>query len=295
MASQKVWEVLRDALGHIGALERHTATGGSTTTMVDSAATSGDSSAYVGGFGMVLRDAGGAAAAPEGEFAAISGFSAGTWTVGTLTAAVAAGDRFAVTKKRFPLADVIEWLNMALRSLGDIVYVDTTTLDTASNQTEYTQAVDWKRNPLAIDMQTHLNDANDNRWTRIWQVKEVPAAPGSTGLFELPQLASGYDLRVWYKTTHPTVNAYSDSIAEVIHPELAKAALVLQIQKSIAAQRQFADENSSRAANFAVQEFEDAMRKFGGTLRKWDYLKGKLPSYTDPSPYDPGQPGLVRI
>ena len=280
MASQKVWEALRDALTDIGALEIRQATGGSTTTLVDSAKTTGSANTYKGGFAIVLRDAGGANAAPEGEMATISNYSSGTWTIGTITAAAASGDRFGVTKARFTLPEMIELLNKALRErIGNIVYVDTTTLDSTASQTEYTQSVDWKRNPLRIDMQTKTGDSNDNRWVRIWDVREVPANPGSTGLFVLPQLSSGYDLRVWYKSTHPAVNAYSDSIAEIIHPELVKAALVAEIQNFIAEKRQNSDDASKEASNKAEAKFEMALQKHYRLLHRFDDLENNLPSY----------------
>ena len=296
MASQKVWEALRDALTDIGALEIRQATGGSTTTLVDSAKTTGSANTYKGGFAIVLRDAGGANAAPEGEMATISNYSSGTWTIGTITAAAASGDRFGVTKARFTLPEMIELLNKALRErIGNIVYVDTTTLDTTANQTEYTQSVDWKRNPLRIDMQTKTGDSNDNRWIRIWDVKEVTAAPGSTGLFVLPQLSSGYDLRVWYKSPHPAVNAYSDSIAEIIHPELMRAALVAEIQNFIAEKRQNSDDASKEASNKAEAKFEMAMQKHYRLLHRFDDLENELPSYARNTTTSSGTVGTVRL
>jgi hypothetical protein len=108
--------------------------------------------------------------------------------------------------------------------LGDYPQIDTTTLDTASNQTEYAAAVNWKRRPpYRIDIQGKTTDANDNKWRKIergrWEY--VPAAPGSTGLiiFNFQPTASR-DLRVWFQDKHPEVAVYNSAIYEGFHPEL---------------------------------------------------------------------------
>ena len=153
----------------LGQLRVSTATGGSTTTIVDTkrVGTANDDD-FRNGVAFVVRDAGGASAAPEGEFNRISAYvdSTGTFTVDTAyTAAPASGDTYAWANQQYPIYEMIQAMNDGLRLLGDVPLVDTTTLDTAAAQTEYAAAVAWKRRrPYRIDIQGRTGDADDNQW-----------------------------------------------------------------------------------------------------------------------------------
>ncbi len=231
-----VGDVVRDALTQIGQLNEGVATGGSTSTVVDSGLGGSDDD-WNGGTVMITRDAGGAGAAPEGEFAIVTDYTASTGTItcasNSFTQAPAAGDIYGVATSYFPLRQVIRALNLALQSLGDIPQVDTTTLDTATAQTEYTYAVAWKRNPpIRVDIQTKTGDADDNRWVEIskgaWQY--VPATAGSTGLLVFQgQLPTSRDLRIWYEDKHAVVNNHDDVIYEGFHPELVLWETIYQL------------------------------------------------------------------
>lgn len=210
------------------------ATSGSTTTIVDSKlpeylADSNEDDILNGGTVIIIKDAGGAGAAPEGEFNRISDYedSNGTITVpDALTAAVASGDRYMyISSTDFPLYDLIETVNDALVGLGRIPRVYSS-LTTANAQTEYTLPVSLKGIDLHdIEIQRVLTDSNDNRYVSIEGWKITPADPGTAGLLTIPQFASGYTLRIGYPGLHPRVSAYSDYISEYIHPELATAAV----------------------------------------------------------------------
>lgn len=226
--------LLVDVYDNLGQLNNSLVTSGTTTTIVDSVVGGlgkyGNND-FQGGTAIVTYDAGGEAAAPEGQFSRIS---ASTGTSGTLTlqdaltAAVAAGDHYAWTTSRYPLYDMIRLCNKGLQALGDLPNVDTTTLDSAANKTEYAQAVDWKRKTLRIDIQTRSDDADDNRWFTVYDWYQTPAAPASTALLIFPeQFSYPYDLRIWYMAPHTSVKDYDDTISEYIHPELAKWAVTL--------------------------------------------------------------------
>ena len=64
--------------------------------------------------------AGGARAAPEGEFGRVSAYvdETGTLTVDTLTAAVGAGDLYGLVSEYFPLQQMIVLANLALSEPG---------------------------------------------------------------------------------------------------------------------------------------------------------------------------------
>lgn len=214
------------------------ATGGSATTIADTKLVKflGDSNEtnYLSEDNpftvIIIRDAGGEGAAPEGEFNIVSAYDpAGTITVPDAwsgSSQVAAGDTYMYVSPDFPLYDMLEVVNDALISLGNIPAVDSS-LTTAAAQTEYALPVALKSNRLLnVEVQGILTDANDNRYVQVpnWQV--VPAGPGSTGLLVLPQLAEGYLLRLTHLGLHPRVSAYADYISEYIHPEVAVAAVV---------------------------------------------------------------------
>lgn len=213
------------------------ATGGSTTTVVDTKladdlAESNEDDIYNGGTVIVVEDAGGANAAPEGEFSRITDYEASSTTITfspALTAAPASGDRVLVAPADFPLYDVIEVVNDALRYLGDIPLLDTS-ITTAAAQTEYTLPLALKgRELLNVEMQGQTNDANDNQYIPIPNWKVVPAAAGSTGLLVIPQYSDGYTIQITYAGKHPRIDTYDAYVSEYLHPELVHAAVFAHV------------------------------------------------------------------
>lgn len=233
------------------------ATGGSTTTVIDSNTQYTTDDALLGGTVIVVRDAGGANAAPEGEFSRISDFVASTktFTVDTaLSAAVAAGDAIQLATPRIRLSQMKQFVNDALTNLGTISLVDTS-LTSAANQTEYALPVALKIERL-LDIQYNriTNDSDNNQWySIIGQSRYVPSAPGSTGLLVLPQLPADRTIKIIYRGVHPTVNAYSDKISETIQEELAVAAVIDKALTWYNSKR-----GDSALGTFAIQRWNDA-------------------------------------
>lgn len=231
-------------------------TGGSeTTTAIDTklARDLGNSNRddyFNGGAFIVIEDAGGSNAAPEGEFTLISDYVA-TTTLLTLSPALssglASGDRVLICTPDFPLYDVIEQVNDALRTLTETPRFDTS-ITTAANQTEYTLPAAVKGGRiLNVEIQGITTDANDNRWRPVprssWE--EWFAAAGSAGVIRLPQFAQDYTIRLTYQKWHPRVDAYDSPIDEFYHPELVHAAVMTQVLQW----RNDADRASGVAAN----------------------------------------------
>jgi hypothetical protein len=224
--------LLQRAYRRLKVARTSTATGGSATTIVDTKlpeylADSHENDILNNGSVIIIADAGGAGASPEGKFSRISDYAAtsadGTITISTVTDAVASGDTYMYISPDFPLLDMIEVVNDALVSLGRIPKVYSS-ITTVANQTEYALPVLLKGVRLSdIELQGILTDSDDNRYTSISGWKITPANPGSTGLITIPQFAAGYILRIGYPGLHPRVSAYSDYISEYIHPELATA------------------------------------------------------------------------
>lgn len=227
-----VFDILEEGFKRLGQWNESTATGGSTTTIEDTKLGDVfDDDEWNEGAAFIVYDAGAAGAAPQGEFKRITDYAnttaKGTFTTDTFSAAPASGDRYGYVSSFFPLNDMISVLNTALQSLGPIVLIDITTLDTAASKTEYTYALAWKRNPpIKVEMQTQTGDADDNRWVEVglWQYR--PATAGSTALIVLPQLPTSRDLAIWYESSHPYVQAQDDTIYEGFDIELVTTAFV---------------------------------------------------------------------
>lgn len=240
--------LLQKAYRRLKVAKTSVATGGSTTTVVDTKlldylGDSNEDDVLNGGTVIIVKDTGGLA--PEGEFSRISDYDdAGTITTSTLTAAVASGDTYMYISPDFPLFDMIEIVNDALVYLGRIPKVYSS-ITTAANQTEYALPVSLKGVDLHdIELQGNTLDANDSRYLPIprsdWKI--TPADPGSTGLLTIPQYVSGRVLRIGYPGVHPRVSTYADYISEYIHPELATACVTAHALQWYNSQRSGADD-----------------------------------------------------
>jgi hypothetical protein len=233
------------------------ATGGSTTTVIDTASQYTSDDSLVGGTALVVRDSGGASAAPEGEFQRISDYVASTttFTVGTaFSAAIAAGDSVLLATPRIRLQQMRAAVNDALTNLGTISLVDTS-LTSAAAQTEYALPVGLKiERLLDIQYQTVTTDADDNQYySIISQSKYIPAAPGSTGLLILPQLPTDRTIKIIYEGVHPTLFAFSDKVSETIQEELAVAAAIDKVMTWYVSKR-----GDSALGTFTIQRWNDA-------------------------------------
>ena len=253
---------LVDLYTELGQLSVTTATGGATNTVVDSKQVGlhGDD-AWLDGAAFLIRDAGGAGAGPEGEMARITGYtdSTGTFTSATSawTIAPASGDTFGFTNNFYPLFTMMELVNRSLASIGEIPLVDTTTLTTASAQTEYTYALAWKRTPpYRVDLQTRTGDTNDNQWQQIHDWEYIPATANSTGLLVLRQLPVSRALRIWYRGVHPTLTAATSVIYEGYAEELVLATAVERALRWQNSRLQGGDDFLLQRWNDAKQELE---------------------------------------
>lgn len=258
----KVWKLLRDTFLDTGIMRMGTETAGSSTTLFTDTSLSLTVDGLIGGTLYVLSDAGGAGAAPEGEFKVITDNSATTITTAAFSAANGIGDVFGYISKEFSTETLIPFVNMALNKCGDIGILDTS-ITTADNQTEYTLPTAVKEGRIrAVYLQTYDNDADDNRWFPItnWRIKTATA--GNTALLITEQFASGYTLLIEYAGRHPVVTGASSEIHETIHPELAKAALKLVLANYRAEGAISSQDGFNQQFNKAQDEFDRAMRRY---------------------------------
>lgn len=257
--------LLQDVYGGLGQLQLAAATGGSATTLIDAAlAGAHRDDEWKGGAIFIARADG---AAPEGEFAKIAGFEAstGTFTLATaLSAAIAAGDHYALSSAYYPLETVIELTNAGLRALGDIPLVDDQTLVTGSGESSYAATIEWsRRRPLRIDYQAIPGLTAMDPWRTLHDWDFVPAAPGVPGLILFADaLPTGRKLRVWYQAAHPTLRAFDDPVADSIPPELAVAAGVERALRWQNARLGGSDTRLAARWQQAQVELADARRAF---------------------------------
>jgi len=205
-------------------LREHQATGGSTTTVVDTQHLTEADDFWNGGTIWITKDAGGASAAPEAQFAEVSDFDNGTATA-TLyvgyTAAVAVGDYYAIADKRFPLDVLITQVNNAIQDMGRIPVTDTSSITIAANQTEYSLPAACRPDALReVWIQRQDSDSDDNQWEEIlnWEI-EVETTGTAPTLILPYQYATGYDLKLVYMGLHPTLFGYSDKLSEAVPRE----------------------------------------------------------------------------
>ena len=219
-----LFDLIRDVASNVGALVEGVATGGSTTTIIDTVVRTEADDYWNGGDAMIIYDAGGAGAAPQSEIKRITDFvsSTSTITAGTFSAAVAASDRYAIMRRAY--GENVRWsdiitqkINQALLTLGPIETVDITSLTIATDQTEYSLPLAAKQDLREVWLQVDNTDANDNRWVQIhdWYIETKGA--GTQSLLVLNrQLATDYDLKLVYLADHARLNASTDKLNEVV-------------------------------------------------------------------------------
>ena len=259
--------LLQDAYRALGKTDTFILTGGSTTTIIDTKLEDKYQDDDLKNWTcFITRDAGGLNAAPENEFNRISGYveSTNTATVDTaFTISPAAGDTVTLTSDQFPLREMMQQANIALRAL-DYLVLTNTSLTSSSTQTEYDLPVALKADDLVkIEVQTEAT-TDDYQWETVppdaYYI--LPASPGSTGeiIFE-KYLEDGKTIRVWYEGLHPDLTAYNSVISETIHPTVAWASLVAHALQWYNTMLSGQDEYYLQRENKAWRDLEIALAK----------------------------------
>jgi len=172
---------------------------------------------------IVVRDAGGASAAPEGEMRRIYTYASATYTytVDTaFTAAVASGDTIAIANNDIPMAEMMRIVNRALEKMGEVPNVNTS-LTTVDGQYEYTLPIALKRHEDLLAV--HYRNEDDDDWIPLTKWEIYAKVTGSAPTLRLPLLDADRVIQLTYRAVHPKVIS-SGTISEYIHPELIIAA-----------------------------------------------------------------------
>ena len=169
----------------------------------------------------LTHDASGAGAEPQGKMGAISDFDATNDTillsVALSTAMAVATDEYAVADQRFPLGDLKMAVNRAVRDVGYIPVTNTTVMDTAAAQTEYTLPIAANHDLREVWIETNTSDSDDNKWAKStnWSVDRTAVGTADTLIFGY-QPAYPRDVKLVYMSPHVRLVADSDELSESV-------------------------------------------------------------------------------
>jgi hypothetical protein len=247
----KLSDLLQQIYIEMGLLRISTAESGSNNTIVDSGL--GEVSYendWMNGTAIVLSAD---ELAPEGEFSRIIGFDRnfGTLTLeSSLSEAVEAGDSYGLAGTLLPVTTLIELVNYAVRSLGDVPLID-------ELSTENEAEVVWnKRPPILIDLNVRAGYQN---WQRVLDWEYVPGAQCLDGKINFRGgFPAGSELRIWYVDKHPVIQKFDDQVSDMIAPELASAVCMERVCRWLINKLGGGDKYQQRMWEDAKKELESA-------------------------------------
>lgn len=227
--------LIQNILSELGQLEPNfglfEATGGSATTFVNTNfgnfENPPEQDVFKNYLAIVVRDAGGASASPEGKWAVCSAYADDTFTgtIATVTDAIGSGDTIMLAKQdKFPLSQILFAINRGLESLGDLPLNADTTLTTVNNQTEYSVPVSVKRGLKQVWI-----DYNDGVPVRVTDMRNELTSGGTASILYLPSTDAGYTVRLVYDGAHPVISAYNSVINEYVHPRVATCISIIKL------------------------------------------------------------------
>lgn len=211
------------------------ATSGSTTTIGDTNLIGKyDTDAFKDGIAFIHSTTDGLA--PTGQYGTVTGFvdATGVFTIDTtLTAVVASGDYYSIADPQFTIIPLLRVVNDALRDFGLIALVDTS-ITSAADTLEYSLPLALKAFPLD---RVELGNVTDG-WHELNDWYVLPATGGAQGKIVFNSqpaydgsTAANETFRLWYRSYHPTVDTYEDTISETIPEARAVKECRVALQK----------------------------------------------------------------
>lgn len=207
-------------LGRVPKDHQFLATGGSATTIVNSAwsirENAPEDNYAIDYNAIVVRDAGGAGVSPEGKIARVTAYVASTYTytIESVTDAIASGDTILMADAKIPISEMYRAANRALKDMGEVESVNTSF--TLNGSWKYALPAGTKREyPIKVE---HDNASASERMPIGFEVT-------ADGYLYIPSDPSdGTQLYITTIGPHSDLTAYNSSISEYIHPQLAIAA-----------------------------------------------------------------------
>lgn len=212
---------LKRFLRETGLGDYGTATGGSTTTIVDTGKLKSTQYAdkdWEGGWARISKDGGGAQAAPEGEISPITTYapSTGTITVDPAITAAASGDEYELWK--FPSPNtVLDFLDQILKN--DVWLPCWSPLSEITDfDMEVSGVGDWTDSgatgikvsgvtALSGNQHLNINYTADGDYTRTMGITVVPGDPYYTSILCEPENAGTYTLQIFDVTNGAVIDS----------------------------------------------------------------------------------------
>ncbi len=212
LAAPALFDILLRVYSDLGELQFGLATGGSSTTLVDSGIGGSDDDWNGGTVFITEADS----AAPVAEFAEITDYatSSGTLTfassgINGLSSAPAADDEYALASSLYTLDYMRGVVNRALVRMGNITVVDES-LTTAANQKEYTIPGAAVKDNLREVWIAPVSTANNEGWVLL--PKGVWRQELNILIFQ-QQPVSGKTLKLVYMGLQTRLAAFGDAIS----------------------------------------------------------------------------------
>ena len=217
--TKNLFDLTYEVASELGIVVESVATGGSTTTLDDSVILTETDDHWNKGTVWILADSAGSTTLPVGMYSVISNFenTNARCTIGTVTNGVASGDTYAITDERFTLGDLITAVNRAVRDVGYIPVTNSTAVDTAAAQTEYTLPPEANYDLREVWIETNTSDSDDNRWAKStnWSIENTAVGTADTLIFGF-QPAYPSDVKLVYMSPHVRLVDYTDKLSESI-------------------------------------------------------------------------------
>lgn len=236
----------------LGVVRQGVATGGATNTVIDTNLLASIDEDYFNEGTVWITDTTDDLA-PKGEFEIVTDFTA-TGQILTLqaalTAAPAAGDRYAVAIRRYRLNEIIQQINNALYLDGYIAVDDITSITTVANQREYTLPQAASLDLRMVEIQTNVV-ASNNQYKPLYNYAIQRTAGGTADILLLNQeYASGRVIKLTYATQHAALQVATDELNDAIHPDR------IVFEAASKAMRNYADRTRLKHLDDTIQLME---------------------------------------
>ena len=208
LAAPNLFDIISGLFDELGGLKYGIATGGSSTTLVDSGIGGSNDDWNLGTLLIVEADG----AAPEGEFAEVTDYvsSGGTLTFSSsgidgLSSAPASGDEYALISDDYTLDNLRGIINRGLVRMGDIPNEDES-LTTAATTKEYTLPAATRQGIRRVYL-SQVATANNEGWKEMFNWR-----PEGTQLIFRQQPETAKTIKIRYMGPHTRLAANSDTL-----------------------------------------------------------------------------------